>query len=64
MVKTKIEQNKYLAQCIKCGRWLEVNPRPGITDCYFLNLEADFTCCEVKQQARFALEKDYEYFQG
>ncbi len=64
MVKTKIESRKYWAQCPICGRWQEVQPRPGITDCYFLNLEADFTCCQVKHRARFAVEKDYEYFQG
>jgi len=64
LVPTKIEGKKYFAQCPKCGRWHEVQPQPGITDCYFLNLEAEFTCCKATHRARFALEKDYEYFQG
>jgi hypothetical protein len=64
MVQTKIENKKFYAHCTHCGRWHEVNPRPGVTDCYFLNLESEFTCCDVKQKGRFAIEKDYEYFQG
>ncbi|MFP3867145.1 MAG: hypothetical protein ACLFUU_03165 [Desulfobacteraceae bacterium] len=64
MVITRIEHHQYFAQCQHCGRWLTVGPRPGISDCAFLYLEAEFSCCQVSQRAIFALEKDYEYFQG
>ena len=64
LIRTKIEAKKFFAQCPICGRWQEVHPRPGVTDCYFLNLEAEFDCCGETYRAPFALEKDYEFLQG
>jgi len=56
---TKIEADKFLAQCRECGRWQEVSPKVLRAEGYFEVWEAVFRCCDQEQTAVFVQEKDY-----
>jgi hypothetical protein len=58
MTVTKVEGDRYLAQCQKCGEWHEVRPYDSKSETYFAHWEASFSCCGLEQQAIFIIEKD------
>lgn len=59
MTNTRITaEGKYLAQCFKCGTWVEVLPEPHQTELFFEVLKACFHCCDLLQSATFTREKD------
>jgi len=63
MAITRISrEGKYLAQCQQCGVWVELHPETVRADLFFEILEADFSCCGLRQSARFILEKDAIYY--
>ncbi|MBI4643201.1 MAG: hypothetical protein HY743_05615 [Deltaproteobacteria bacterium] len=49
---------KYLAQCERCGTWVEVRPETFKTELFFEVLQASFHCCGLHQSATFTREKD------
>jgi len=59
MTLTRISgDGKYLAQCGKCGAWVEVHPQTHGTELFFEVLQAEFECCDLQQTAIFTQEKD------
>ncbi len=56
-IKVAID-GKYLAQCRKCGAWVEVHPETFGTELFFEVLQATFRCCNLQQSATFTREKD------
>ncbi|MCX5887892.1 MAG: hypothetical protein NTY36_00385 [Deltaproteobacteria bacterium] len=62
MTITKIAADgKYLAQCRKCGTWVEVcpeYPENCTPEIFFEVLQASFYCCGLQQSATFTIEKD------
>lgn len=63
MAITRItREGQYLAQCQQCGVWVELHPETVRADLFFEILEADFSCCGLRQSARFILEKDAIYY--
>lgn len=53
-----VEGDRYLAQCLKCGKWQEVKPYDRGSETYFAHREAAFSCCGLEQRALFVIEKD------
>lgn len=62
MTITKIAaDDKYLAQCRKCGIWVEVcpeNPDSFKAEIFFEVFQINFHCCGLRQSATFTIEKD------
>ena len=62
MTITKIAADgKYLAQCRKCGTWVEVcpeNPESCTAEIFFEVIKLNFHCCDLRQSATFTIEKD------
>ena len=58
MTVGKVEGDRHLAQCSKCGAWREVNPQDSKSETYFAHWEATFSCCGLEQTAIFIIEKD------
>jgi hypothetical protein len=58
MIAVKMEDDKFLACCARCGQWLEVEPRCTRSDTYFAYWESPFSCCGMGQMAVFTIEKD------
>ncbi len=59
MTITKIAADgKYLAQCRKCGTWVQVFPENCKAEIFFEVLQASFHCCGLRQSATFTIEKD------
>lgn len=58
MIAVKIEDDKFLACCDRCGRWSEVEPCCTRSDLYFAYWESPFSCCGLRQTAMFTIEKD------
>lgn len=54
----KMENDRYFAQCRKCGEWQEVRPQDSKSEPYFAHWEASFSCCGLEQRAIFIIEKD------
>jgi len=63
MAKTKIASDgRYLAQCEKCGAWVEVdpeNPEKFIPELFFEVFQVTFHCCGLRQTATLVKEKDW-----
>jgi hypothetical protein len=59
LAATKIEAGKFLAQCLKCGRWREVTPELRGSEGFFEEWAGEFRCCDRDQTAVFTVEKDY-----
>ena len=49
---------EYLAQCEKCGIWVEVHPEIFRAELFFEELQGTFYCCGRQQVATFTKEKD------
>lgn len=62
MARTKIVDGTYLAQCEKCGAWVELRPETREADLFFEFLHSEFQCCGLTQSAPFILEKDSNDF--
>lgn len=58
MTMGKVEGDRYLAQCRKCGQWREVRPEDRWAETYFTHWRAEFSCCGLKQRVTFVVEKD------
>jgi len=62
MIKTKISADgNYLAQCCKCGIWVEVcpeDPQYCKAEIFFEVFQFNFHCCGLRQSATFTIEKD------
>lgn len=58
MATGKVEGDRYLAQCQKCGKWHEVWPSVYGSETYFAHREAAFSCCGLEQRVLFVIEKD------
>jgi len=58
MAVGKVEGQRHLARCQKCGKWHEVKADNARSETYFAHREATFVCCGLEQKAIFIVEKD------
>ena len=58
MITVKVEDDKFLAWCGRCGQWQEVEACCTRADTYFAYWESPVSCCGLNRTAMFTIEKD------